>query len=78
MVRKSRGCRRRIGSVADEILFVSNNRRAAGPPLRMSRIIAADGGAQARVFVDQVEMRGGQVSKRVMFGSRTAFEGGGG
>jgi hypothetical protein len=31
------------------------------------------GGAQARVFVDQVEMPGGQVSKRIMFGIRTPF-----
>jgi hypothetical protein len=31
------------------------------------------GGAQARVFVDQVEMPGGQVSRRIMFGIRTPF-----
>ena len=78
------GCRplrRLLGTDASEIVVCS--RREDGyrlkempstyeeEPLRAEKLIG--GGATARAYVEQVEMPGGQISKRAMIGVRWPF-----
>jgi len=76
----SRGCRRTEGSEilvcgrrrgGDDYPYEEMERRYKEKPVRAE--IGIGGGAKARVYVDQVELPQGQVSRRVMFGIKLPF-----